>query len=306
MFRGIRRFIDRKVRKMAEKPSYEILGGTEYSRYALPVEYMPSRDWKPRWGYGRPLEPTLEKWFSSKVDAYQSFVNQMRRDARKLTDIPLKFEEGNLPLPAWKGVPYSPFDAVALYSMIHQAKPKTYLEIGSGITTCFARRAISDAKLSTKIVSIDPQPRASIDSICDEVLREGLETCDVSMFQSLEAGDILFFDGSHRSFMNSDVTVFMIDILPYLKPGVIIHIHDITLPWDYPESFRDWHWNEQYLLAVYLMASRQRVEPLLPTAFICRHPLMALAVKEPLLDFGPDNELWTGGGAMWFTHMSES
>ena len=302
MLKRFSRFLRRKVREMSDKPNYEFLGGTEYSRYALPVEYMPSRDWRPRWGYSRPLEPVMESWFASEVGAYRSFVNIMRHDAQRLADIPLNFEERNLPTPAWKGVPYSPFDSIALYSMIHQKKPKVYLEVGSGITTCFARRAISDAKLSTRIVSIDPQPRASIDSICDEIIREGLETCDLSTFLSLEAGDILFFDGSHRSFMNSDVTVFMIDILPHLKPGVVIHIHDITLPWDYPASFRDWHWNEQYLLAVYLMASRQRVDPLLPTAFICRHASMEAEVKAPLIDLGADNDLWTGGGAMWFTH----
>jgi hypothetical protein len=200
-------------------------------------------------------------------------------------------------------VPYAPFDSVALYTMIRKYRPRLYLEIGSGITTCFAHRARRDGKLHTHIESIDPQPRASIDPICDAVIRDGLETCNLEIFDRLEPNDILFFDGSHRSFMNSDVTVFFIDVLPRLKPGVIVHIHDITLPWDYPESFVNWYWNEQYLLAVYLQGTRDRIHPLLPTAFICRDDAFAAEFATPIIDLGAINDGWRGGGAMWFTHL---
>ncbi len=133
------------------------------------------------------------------------------------------------------------------------------------MTTYFARQSVKDSNLKTKIISIDPAPRRKIDAICDEVIRDGRETCDLSIFDCLEEGDILFFDGSHRSFINSDVTVFFIDILPRLKLGVFIPLHDIFLPWDYPDSFKCWYWNEQYLLAVYLMCSKDSLLPLLRT-----------------------------------------
>jgi hypothetical protein len=188
--------------------------------------------------------------------------------------------------------------------MVQSHKPQLYLEIGSGITTCFTHRAIRDANLATRIISIDPQPRAKIDSICDEIIRDGLETCDLALFDRLQSGDILFFDGSHRVFMNSDVTVFMIDVLPRLKPGVIVHVHDINLPWDYPASFRNWYWSEQYILAVYLMANKGRINPLLPTTFVCRDDAFFAEFAEPLLDLGELNDGWRGGGAMWFTHTS--
>jgi hypothetical protein len=77
---------------------------------------------------------------------------------------------------------------------------------------------------------LDPEPRAQIDALCDTSIRRRLEDCDLSMFDQLEAGDILFFDGSHRVFTNSDVTVFFLELMPRLKPGVIVHIHDIFLP----------------------------------------------------------------------------
>jgi hypothetical protein len=226
----------------------------------------------------------------------------MRENAPFLADIPLNFDEANLPLPAWGGVPYAPFDSLALYTMVRKYKPRTYLEIGSGITTAFVHRAVRDAGLPTRIMSIDPEPRTSIDSICDDVIREGLETCDLGVFEQLEAGDILFLDGSHRSFMNSDVTVFMIDILPRLRPGVIVHVHDITLPWDYPPVFQNWYWNEQYILAVYLMGNRRRIDPIFPTFFVCRDEAFASSFTDPFLDLGILNDGWKGGGAIWFTH----
>jgi predicted O-methyltransferase YrrM len=227
----------------------------------------------------------------------------MRVYAKDMADVPLQFASERLPLPAWKGVPYAPFDAVALYSMIRKVRPKVFLEVGSGISTCFAYKAIGDERLSTQIVSIDPEPRAEIDSICDVVVREGLETCDLAMFDKLERNDILFFDGSHRAFMNSDVSVFFIDILPRLKPGVIVHIHDVTLPWDYDQMFANWYWNEQYLLAVYLMARTQTIEPLFPTAFVCRDEAFAQNFATPLLQVkGLTADEWRGGGAMWFSH----
>jgi hypothetical protein len=282
----------------------EILPGTPYSRYATPLEYLPSRSFAPRWGASHPPIPELETWFRAHAPAYHALIQENRVSARALAGIPIEFDESNLPSPAWHGVPYAPFDSATLYTMVRKYRPRTYLEIGSGITTCFAHRAIGDAGIDTRIVSIDPEPRASIDAICATVIRDGLETCDLSIFEALAANDILFFDGSHRSFMNSDVTVFFIDILPRLKPGVVVHIHDIMLPYDYPDSFKHWYWNEQYLLAVYLMGNIDRLIPLGPTAFICRDQEFVSDLAEPMLDLGHYNDGWRGGGAMWFTHTA--
>lgn len=290
----------REIKANSPQTAYKFLPGTEYSAYAVPIEYPPSRDYRPRWGNSRPCEPILDAWFRNHVPAYLAFLDDMRRLAGNLADIPVQFDESQLPCPAWAGVPYCPFDAVALYTMVHKYRPKIYLEIGSGVSTCFAYRAVRDAGLATQIVSIDPEPRAKIDELCDRIERVGLETCDLSLFDTLEAGDILFFDGSHRSFMNSDVTVFMIDVLPHLKRGVVVHVHDITLPYDYPAMFQNWYWNEQYLLAVYLMGNKDRIDPLLPTAFVCRD---AFASEDlTMVDLGEHNARWRGGGAMWFTH----
>jgi len=285
----------------ADEGGLTLLEGTPYSRYAVPIEYMPSRDFRPRYGYTHPPIPALEAWFTSCAEDYRTFVRYMR--TLNISHIALSLAETKKSKPAWTGGAIAAFDSLALYAMVRRHAPKRYLEIGSGMTTCFARQAISDTGQATKILSIDPEPRAEIDNICDEVIRDGLETCELSIFDNLEAGDIVFFDGSHRTFMNSDVTVFFIDVLPRLKPGVIVHIHDINLPYDYPEFFKKWYWNEQYMLAVYMMGNQNRIRPLLPTAFVCRSTLFEEDLRRPFVDLGSGNDSWHGGGSMWFTHV---
>jgi hypothetical protein len=147
-------------------------------------------------------------------------------------------------------------------------RPKHFLEVGSGNSTKFARKAISDHRLDTKIISIDPHPRAEIDMLCDQVLREPVEAISLDIFDRLEAGDILYVDNSHRVFMNSDATVIFLDVIPRLRSGVFVEIHDVTLPYDYPSEWIDRHYSEQYLLAAYLLARGNRFEILLPNTFI--------------------------------------
>jgi hypothetical protein len=85
---------------------------------------------------------------------------------------------------------------------------------------------------------------------------------------------------------------------------VIVHLHDVALPWDYDHMFKPWYWNETYLLAVYLMGNMHRINPIAPTAFICRDAAFEHMLSKPLLDIGSENGGWRGGGAMWFTHLA--
>lgn len=276
-----------------------MLDGCEYSSCAIPLDYPPSRELKPRWGYSRPVIKEIENWFNGFDDDYQVMLEYMKK--LDYSNIPQRSSHNGQA--AWIGGAISPFDAMCLYAMVMKNKPRNYIEIGSGMTTCFARQAVTDGHLDTKIISIDPQPRMEIEELCDDVFRFGLELFDVSKLGCLEAGDILFFDGSHRAFMNSDVSVFFIDILPKIKPGVIVHLHDICLPYDYPEMFTNWYWNEQYMLATCFLNGMDKIIPLLPTAYICRNEKFKKFFKEPFIDLGSENNLgWHGGGSMWFTY----
>jgi len=183
--------------------------------------------------------------------------------------------------PCWNNGWIPASDGVALYGFVATCKPRRYIEVGSGNSTLFARRAIRDGHLETRITSIDPWPRASIDRICDEVIRQPAETVSAGVFDCLEAGDILYIDGSHRVLMNSDVTALFLDVLPLLKPGVLVHVHDITLPHDYPAEWAGRWYSEQYLLAAFLLAKEAKFDILLPNWFI-KHDAELSGMLDPL------------------------
>jgi predicted O-methyltransferase YrrM len=271
----------------------------------MPLDYQPSRNFEARWSTSNPI-PQLAEWFARDVLRYRELINAIRQRAPEMAiGVDYEFSAERLPRPAWTGTAYGMLDALFIMYFVQTLKPRTFLEIGSGISTAFAHHAASSVSHDMKIVSIDPEPRAAIDAICDEVIRAPLEGCDISVFEALEPNDIVFLDGSHRSFMNSDVTVFFIEVLPKLKPGVIIHIHDISLPYDYPPWAKNWYWNEQYMLAVYLMGHMNRINVLAPTSYISQDPAFEDLMTAPFVDFGSRNTAgqWRGGGAFWFTHL---
>lgn len=154
------------------------------------------------------------------------------------------------------------------YAFLASNNPSIYLEIGSGNSTKFARRSILDHGLRTKIISIDPVPRAYVDNLCDSVIRKPLEDVEHEVFDQLTENDILFCDSSHRTFQNSDVTVFFTEIIPLLQNGVIYGLHDICLPFDYPDLFLRKYWNEQYMLHAYLLGGAGGDEIILPISYI--------------------------------------
>ena len=222
----------------------------ERARYAIQLEY--EVDPRPRWGYDLPPHPELQRLIGAGDDAYRTQLESFLPLRDDLLRIERTDPGGGEPW--WHNGWCQGLDAVALYGFLTATRPSLYLEVGSGNSTKFARRAIRDHDLPTRIVSIDPQPRAEVDALCDEVVRSPLEACDVAVFDRLAPGDILFIDGSHRVFQNSDATVIFTELFPRLPAGVLVHIHDIFLPWDYPDSIADWYFSEQYLLACWLLA----------------------------------------------------
>jgi hypothetical protein len=187
---------------------------------------------------------------------------------------------------------------MAIYGLLAGRNPQRYIEVGSGNSTRFAARAVADHKLRTRIISIDPEPRSEVDALCDMVLRMPLEDVDSALFAQVEADDVVFMDGSHRSLQNSDVTVFFLELMPLLKPGTIYGMHDIFLPLDYPQEWAERVYNEQYLLAAYLFGGADGDEILLPSFHVSVTPALishlAPVWREPrlagLLPFG--NSFW--------------
>lgn len=234
----------------------------------IQIDYPPAP--RVRQGHGLPAHPRLATLLAA-LD-YRAAAADLARIAPDLATVAHSEDPAHPELPWWDNAWFYGSDAGMLCAMLAGHRPARLLEIGSGMSTRFARWAITRFATGTHLHSIDPEPRAEIDSLCDQITRTRLEQADPALFTSLQAGDILFFDGSHRSFQNSDVTVFFTEILPELASGVIVHIHDIFLPYDYPPDWLGRLYNEQYLLAALLLAGQTRYDILWPGAFTADLP----------------------------------
>lgn len=241
----------------------------------------------------------LYELFDSQRATYVSWIREMAMWRKYLSAIPMQVDAGSTE-PAWNNGWFPGLDSLTLYTLLTTIKPKRYLEVGSGNSTKFARRAIRDHHLQTQIVSIDPHPRVDVERICDQTVREPLENLQPSIFSELEAGDILFIDSSHRIFQNSDVTIVLLDILPYLRPGVLIHFHDIYLPYDYPDHWKRRYYSEQYGVAVLLLADKgRRYEILMANTFISRDAALQSLLTETILNYPGLGGIEPYGGSLW-------
>jgi hypothetical protein len=231
------------------------------------IDYPPSAANVPRYGYGKPPHQRLWDLFERDAARHHETLRAIAGFASELRRIELYAKD---PLePSWINHWLPALDSAAIYGLMRLRAPRLFLEIGSGNSTLFADRARRDGALESQIISIDPQPRADVDRVCDRVIRAPLEAVDLALFGELRAGDILYFDGSHRVFMNSDVAVFFLDVLPALPAGVLVAIHDIYLPNDYSPAIADRYYSEQYMLAAYLLGGAD-VSIVLPAAHVSR------------------------------------
>ena len=146
-------------------------------------------------------------------------------------------------------------DAELYYSIIRNYQPNKIIEIGSGYSTLMATEAIKKNNNQCSITCIEPFEMDWLEKLEINIIREKVEMLSRDVFHSLAKNDILFIDSSHVIRPQGDVIFAMLEILPVLKPGVLVHFHDIFTPNDYPskwltEEFR--LWNEQYLLEAFL------------------------------------------------------
>lgn len=236
---------------------HELLAPT----YAVLLDYPISV--QPRYGYGKPPHAQLSAIFDQNLQRYESFLSGLNEYASSIADLRKNQKSANFDNEYFSGL-----DAIALYGLIARQNPRTFLEIGSGFSTHFARAAITDRALQTRIVSCDPRPRTDVEQICDKLIRQPFEQLDLSILDELESGDVFFMDSSHRCFTNSDVTVAFLEVIPRLKSGIYVHFHDILLPLDYPPSWSQRHYSEQYLLASYILGGAANMEIVLPVAHV--------------------------------------
>jgi len=150
------------------------------------------------------------------------------------------------PAPRWRQDWFPRLDGAAAYAMTRRFAPARIVEVGSGHSTRFFSRAATDGGLATAITAIDPAPRAVLDGLDNvQVIRKTVQQAGLAPFESLAPGDVLAIDSSHILMPGSDVDLLLNRVLPSLADGVVLHIHDMFLPDDYPVSWAWRGYNEQ-------------------------------------------------------------
>jgi len=224
--------------------------------------------------------PILDHYYQPMINP-QKHLTKSLRDDRELQGIDFNITEQlnilskfnynkellNFPINKSKNIEfyydngsYCSGDAEYLYNMIRYFKPNRIIEIGSGYSTLMAINAISNnnsdnSNYACHHICIEPYEQPWLEKTEVELIREKVENIDKSLFQKLEKNDILFIDSSHIIRPQGDVLFEYLELLPTIKSGVLIHVHDIFTPKDYlNEWVYEQHllWNEQYLLEAFL------------------------------------------------------
>lgn len=152
-------------------------------------------------------------------------------------------------------------DGTLLYALLMHFQPQKYYEVGSGFSSGLVLDVNEAEKLNLELTFIEPYPER-LESILKEndrantsIYKKKIQEVDISIFKELNQNDILFLDTSHIVKTGNDVTFWLFNILPVLKPGVIIHIHDIFWPFEYSENWikEQKCYNEIYLIRAFLM-----------------------------------------------------
>lgn len=195
---------------------------------------------------------------------------------------------------------YGYFDGIMLHAMLRHTQARRVIEVGSGFSSAAmldlnefvfgGRMALTfidpDMSRLRKLLKPDDHARVTL-------IERKVQEVPTAVFAELEAGDVLFIDSSHVSKLGSDVNRLFFDVLPVLKPGVYVHIHDVTGNLECP---RDWFeqgraWNEQYLLRAFLMYNRAwRVE--LFTSWLYNMETAFLRERMPLCAGGGGGQIW--------------
>ncbi len=201
---------------------------------------------------------------------------------------------GASPAPRWDQDWFPRLDAAMAYAMVRGGAPGRIVEVGSGHSTRFLARAVADGGLATRITAIDPAPRTAITGLGVEIIRDTVQRAGRAPFLGLAAGDILFIDSSHILMPGTDVDFLLNRVLPALPRGVIVHLHDICLPDDYPMSWAWRGYNEQ--LAVAPLVTGGGYRPLFASHYAVTRMADAVANSTagglPLLPGAIESSLW--------------
>ncbi len=236
------------------------------------------------------------------LELQKAFLRETPAFPERLRALPFQPEPNDESVYHWGNDQFSHADAALYHALVRRFRPERIIEVGSGHSTKLALKALRENGTGS-LLCIDPHPPAWLRKLEGpiETRQEPVQAVAESVFLSLKPSDILFIDGSHISKTGSDVNHLFLRILPRLPAGVVVHIHDICLPFEYPRGWSEdvlCYWNEQYVLAA-LLANSVKFEILVGVYFVHRKD------REALRPFVPEIPgVFPAGGSLWLRARS--
>ena len=235
----------------------------------------------------RPLFMAAEPAFRDLLAGIDDYGRDLERIAQGgpglVGERPARFEQEWFPR----------LDAAAAYALVRRAKPRRIVEIGSGHSTRFLAQAIADEGLATDLVCVDPRPRAPLTGFDIRHVARRFGAPDADAAAGLGPGDILFVDSSHVAMPGTEVDRLLLDVLPRLAVGVLVHFHDVFLPDAYPAVWARRGYNEQVPLGTLLQGGAYSL--VFASHYVARHTgLLAKTLVErlPLESGAYEGSLW--------------
>lgn len=197
---------------------------------------------------------------------------------------------------------YMAVDAHVYWSLIRALRPRRIVEIGAGYSTLVASAACElnreQGLPESELIAIEPYPWEAYKRGwpgLTKLIPTRLQQVPMETFTDLRDGDILFIDSSHVLRAGNDVQMEYLEILPRLAEGVLVHIHDISLPEQYPKCYydRQFYWNEQELLQAFLAFNSRFEVVWAGNHMLLRHPEQVMRVFPEISDMRavfPDSE----------------
>lgn len=236
------------------------------------------------------------------VEEFSEFQQEMTLPEKKARDYRYYFDNDF----------FSYGDGVFLYSFMRHFKPKRVTEVGSGFSSALMLD-VNDRYLNgeTQFTFVEPYPDRLFSLLSDRdkhsnsVEIKAVQHVDSAAFTRLEEGDILFIDSSHVAKTYSDVLHILFNILPSLNRGVIVHLHDILWPFEYPISWLEGGraWNEAYFLRAFLQYN-QSFEILFFNSYMELHQREILAKRMPLALKLPSSTITPGNSSLWIRKIA--
>ena len=249
----------RTGRRLAEAIGYNVARKADYYS-PLPTESALRRR-ESRWN-----KPSAMAGVSFDIELYK----------RRLAELFQKYGDELGALPSYSevttlgfGPGFTELDAFVLYTLIRETKPRRYLEVGSGVSTYYctlaAERNLKEGHPLT-IRCIEPFPYEKLRSIPGiDIVQSEVQDVEIDLFMQLEENDIFFIDSSHVLSIDGDIPFLFLEVLPRLQKGVLIHVHDISFPYNIPYPAEYWvlgrdehapywpmYWNEAMALQAFL------------------------------------------------------